>query len=91
MGINFFEHTYEELSELGVDFDTQKLLVGEKAWGDHTFNYTVPFVISSFHSRKVAIIDRWCMENLSGFFKVDWSLSSFEKEEDAMAFKLAWF
>jgi len=94
MGINFYNITHEELYKLGFNFDVANDGIFQ-AQKDFTFEYVIDDDAYSIHNywlseELLKERDEWCTENLEGFFKLEQNRSSFEIEDDAMAFKLRW-
>ncbi len=92
MGANFYDFTYEELQDLGYNVlpPDDALLPGHK----FDFSYIVKSRQFSNYldigEEQMQEVDRWCKDNLTGYFKIDPDRSSFEYEDDAFAFKLTW-
>ena len=93
MGANFYDYSYNELLWRGIEVHRGE----EDVHASQEFNF--PVVVDSrqflsdiiFGSEKqMREVDQWCQDNLMGFFKIDTDRSSFEYEDDAMAFKLMW-
>lgn len=93
MGANFYDYTYKELSWRGIEIHNCQTDL------DSIQEFNLSFVIESqqFVSGSVEVgatsmqeVDQWCQDNLMGYFKIDVDRSSFQYEDDAMAFKLMW-
>lgn len=85
MGLNYYDLSYDELDNLGfMDIDKSSFL----------FDFILLIDIHNepiwCNSSSIKEVDKWCIENLQGFFRLTYSEVSFEYKEDAMAFKLMW-
>lgn len=85
MGASYFDLSYDELEDLGI-FGAES--------SSFSFEFITTWKAEDYPSwcepGLIKEVDSWCIENLQGFFRLNYYEASFEYEDDAMAFKLAW-